>query len=182
MATAARTYEEIALAEIDRQWELYDGTLREKPRMSIGHGYALRMLDDALHDQLDRRRYRISVNTSRLRAGDDVVYIPDLVVIPVAFERALRARPDALEVYAQAMPFVVEIWSPSTGAYDIETKIPAYQARGDVEIWRLHPCQRTLTVWRRREDGGYDRTVHRAGSIRLTALPNVVIDLDALFV
>jgi len=181
MATAVRTYEEIALGDDERQWELHLGELREKPGMSVGHNYVVGELDGALRDGLDRTEFKVSVNACRLRAGDDIYYIPDLVVVPVAYVEALRDRWDRLEVYAEPVPLVVEVWSPSTGTYDVDTKIPAYRVRGDAEIWRVHPFERTLTAWRRRSDGGYDVDVHRGGIVRPVALAGVAIDLDALF-
>jgi Uma2 family endonuclease len=79
------------------------------------------------------------------------------------------------------MPLVVEVWSPSTGEYDVDEQLPEYQARGDLEIWRVHPFERTLTVWRRQADGAYAHEVYEGGVVRPIALPGVTIDLDALF-
>ena len=79
------------------------------------------------------------------------------------------------------MPLVVEVWSPSTGDYDVETKLQEYQRRGDLEIWRIHPYEQTLTAWRRQPDGSYTETLYRGGRVQPVALPNVTIDLDDLF-
>ncbi len=76
---------------------------------------------------------------------------------------------------------VAEVWSPSTGNYDVDAKIPEYQRRGDLEIWRLHPYDRMLTVWRRQEDGSYETFEQIGGSIQPFALPGVTIDIDSLF-
>lgn len=181
MLVTERTYEETALAEPERQWELHDGVLREKPGMSVGHNAVQDELHGVLRDQIDRTAFRISVNAARLRAAEGVVYVPDLVVIPAADREALRDRWHRLEVHDRPMPLVVEVWSPSTGAYDVDTKIPAYQTRGDAEIWRLHPFERTLIAWRRRPDGSYEETTQTTGVVELAALPGVRIDLDALF-
>src|SRR3712207_8267863 len=51
--------------------------------------------------------------------------------------------------------------------------------RGDLEIWRIHPYERTLTAWRRQPDGSYGEAVHTLGIIHPVALPNVAIDLAA---
>lgn len=103
------------------------------------------------------------------------------MVIPTAFVQALRERPGSLDAYADPLPLVVEIWSPSTAGYDINEKLPDYQRRGDLEIWRVHPCERTLTAWRRRPDGTYTEAVYRGGIVRPESLPGVSIDLDVLF-
>ena len=79
------------------------------------------------------------------------------------------------------MPLVVEVWSPSTGDYDVMTKLQQYQFRGDAEIWLVHPYDRTLTAWRRRPDGSYSETLYREGSIEPVALPGVCIELASLF-
>ncbi len=76
---------------------------------------------------------------------------------------------------------MVEIWSPSTGGYDLDVKVTACKARGDAEIWRLHPHQRTLTRWVRQPGGSCAEFVHTGGVIELHALPGVTVDLDALF-
>jgi Uma2 family endonuclease len=93
----------------------------------------------------------------------------------------LFAEEDTVETYREPLPLVVEVWSPSTGEYDVHTKAPDYQRRGDLEIWRLHQAERTLTAWVRLPDGSYVETVYGGGIVRPAALPNVSIDLDGLF-
>jgi Uma2 family endonuclease len=92
-----------------------------------------------------------------------------------------RGRSDLLEAYEAPLPLVVEVWSPSTGEYDVDSKLPEYQRRGDLEIWRLQPYERTLTAWRRQPDGTYAETVCTGDTIRPIGLPGVAIDLDTLF-
>ena len=104
-----------------------------------------------------------------------------MAVIPLALAEPFRNRPDLLEVYAEPLPLVVEVWSPSTGDYDIDAKLSEYRRRGDHEIWRLHPFDRVQTVWRRRPDGGYDEAAFRGGIVAVESLRGVEIDLDALF-
>jgi hypothetical protein len=58
--------------------------------------------------------------------------------------------------------------------------VPEYQARGDDEIWRLRPFERTLTVWRRQEDGSYVEPSVSGGTVGVASLPGVTIDLDVL--
>ena len=62
-----------------------------------------------------------------------------------------------------------------------DEKLPEYQRRGDLEIWRIHPYDRTLIAWRRRPDGSYAQTTFTGGVVHPVALPGVAIDLDALF-
>jgi Uma2 family endonuclease len=162
--------------------ELHRGILREKPSMSVEHGRVSFYLAFQLGQQLDRRAYEVRVNHGRLRHEHSATYsIPDVVVIPTTLAEQARQHPSRLEIYDAPLPLVVEIWSPSTGDYDVDAKIPAYMARGDFEIWRIHPYERTLTAWRRQEDGTYATQVYHGGTIQPVALPGVTVDLDALF-
>jgi Uma2 family endonuclease len=88
---------------------------------------------------------------------------------------------DVLEIYDQPLPLVVEVWSRSTGEYDVEEKLAVYQQRGDLEIWRIHPYERTLTAWRRLPDGSYEEVIFSEGIVHPVALPGVEIDLAVLF-
>jgi Uma2 family endonuclease len=174
-------YRQFALGDPQGQWELYRGELREKPGMSVEHGGVMDGLLAFLYDQLDRNEYRIRITHARLRRSADTYYVPDIAVIPTPVVQALLERPGSLDAYPEPLPLVVEIWSPSTGRYDINEKLPDYQERGDLEIWYVHPYERTLTAWRRRPDGAYSESVYRGGMVRPESLPGVAIDLDALF-
>ena len=174
-------YRRIALGDDDHLWELHQGRLREKPGMGVEHNDLLTELAFALRSQLGRREFRVRSNSARTRHTAESYYIPDVVVVPVELERPLRGRPGTLEIYNEPLPLVVEVWSRSTGGYDVNTKLPEYRARGDLEIWRIQPFERTLTVWRRQPDGSYAESVCRGGVVRPASLPGVVIDLDALF-
>ena len=175
------TYRRLALDDRYARCELHDGRLREKPGMSVEHGDAEFELAHMLRSQLDRKEYRLPVDHARLRRSPQNYYIPDVAVVPAALERALRLNPGSLDAYAEPLPLVVEIWSPSTGDYDIGAKLPEYQRPGDQGIWYIHPYERTLTAWRRQPDGSYFETVYRGGKAGPESLPNVEIDLDALF-
>ena len=172
-------YERLVLGETDRQWELVRGHLREKPAMTFGHNYAALDLGFLLRAALDRDRFLVSVNLARLKVGSSY-FIPDVVVIPVEAAEAFRANRRMLEAYAGPMPLVVETWSPSTGDYVLTVEVAAYQARGDLEIWCLHPFYRTLPAWRRETDGTYTETVFRGSTVSPVAFPGLTVDLDAL--
>ncbi|MGH2618083.1 MAG: Uma2 family endonuclease [Thermomicrobiales bacterium] len=174
-------YRGFALGDKSGQWELVRGQLREKPGMSVDHGGVMDNLLAFLYGQLDRSEYRIRTTHARLRRSSDTYYVPDVAVIPTATVQALLERPHSLDAYPDPLPLVVEIWSPSTGRYDIREKLPDYQARGDLEIWYIHPYERTLTAWRRQADGAYTETVYRSGTVYAESLPGVAIDLDTLF-
>ncbi len=175
------TYRRIALRDPDGHWELHGGLLREKPGMTFVHNRLAFRLAFLLQQQLDWNDFVVGQNGGRVRRSEQHVYIPDVFIAPAVDAESLRSRSDRLEIYDAPLPLVVEVWSPSTGAYDVNEKLLEYQRRGDQEIWRLHPIDRTLTAWRRQPGGSYDETVNTGGEVRLSALPSVVIDLTALF-
>jgi Uma2 family endonuclease len=185
MAVAQRmseqAYQEFVLSGVEGAWELHDGRLVEKPGMSWEHGGFATFLAHLLLLQLDRRQFWVAVNDWRARQSPETIYIPDIVVAPVSYGEPFRNRPGTLAIFSEPLPLVVEVWSRSTGDYDVDTKIPAYQQRGDLEIWRIHPYERTLTSWQRQPDGSYREAVHSWGTVQPMALPGVTIDLDRLF-
>ncbi len=180
MAVSQQTYERVALEDPDGRWELHGGRLREKPGMTWAHGQVELFLAYQLLQQLDPEKFRVSVDHGRVRA-DQTFYIPDVIVVPAEYSLPLRDRQDVLEVYDQPLPLVVEVWSQSTGEYDIDAKVPGYQQRGDLEIWRVHPYERTVMAWRRQPDGSYTKASFDGGTVEVASLPGVAIDLDQLF-
>lgn len=174
-------YVRLVFAEPDRQLELYDGEVREKPPVSWEHGDVALELAYLLRGQIDRRQFRIAVNDWRVRPEPGSIYIPDLVVVPTAYGEEFKERPGVLAIFRDPLPLVVEVWSRSTGDYDVNAKLPEYQRRGDQEIWLVHPYERSITAWRRLPDGSYQETTYREGNIEPVALPDVSIALAALF-
>jgi Uma2 family endonuclease len=178
--TATQTlFERMADLDPEGRWEIYDGELREKPEMSFSHNDIAFELGYMLRSQLPRRDFVVRSDLGRVRQGDDSYFIPDVFVA----DRSTVSDPldRSLEVHNAPLLLVVEIWSPSTGSYDLNEKLPRYQLRRDHEIWRLHPYERTLERWVLKANGEYDHSSVRSGIVHLAALPDVYVDLDALF-
>jgi Uma2 family endonuclease len=180
MPVSEKTYEQLALEDPEGQWELVCGRLRQKPGMTYEHNELQFEIAYALRSQLDPGQFAVRSNAGRARNPAGNYYIPDVIVIPVAAGRA-QAGTRRLEVYREPLPLVVEVWSPSTGEYDVDSKLPDYQARGDLEIWRVHPYERTITRWRRQPGGGYEMDLLHGGTIECSSLPGVAVDFDQLF-
>jgi Uma2 family endonuclease len=184
MATATtiseQEFRDLALTDTDHLWELWDGVLVEKPPMSMKHDNVSFRLGHFLQLQLDWRAYRVNVNGGKTRYTTRNYYIPDVVVIPASYQQPFEDDPRAFNAFSDPLPLVVEIWSPSTGDYDIAAKLPLYRQRGDLEIWFLHPYERTLTAWCRQPDGSYTEDLYREGVVPVASLPGVTIDLDTL--
>jgi Uma2 family endonuclease len=180
MPVTEKTYEQVALEDPEGQWELVCGRLRSKPGMTQEHNDVAGLLMFFLQQQLplDQFRVRMTSTRTRLPGGDN--YIPDVVVFPTALMESLKGT-RSLESYDAPLPLVVEVWSPSTGGYDVTDKLAGYKARGDAEIWLIHPYEGTLVAWVRKTDGSYAETRYAGGEVRPAALPGVVIQLQSLF-
>lgn len=178
-------YVRVALEETDETWELHDNWLRCKPGGTFGHDELLHRRWYQSADQLDRYLFHERINAGRLALGHRTYLVPDFFVFPAAYltEAVKRHGWESLEAYREPVLFIVEVWEPPNEAfwYDVNRKLPIYRQRGDAEIWRLHPYERTLHGWRRQPDGSYDAFVTNQGTVVLLALPGVTIDLDALF-
>ncbi len=173
-------FEAFLLSGIEGHWELHDGVLVEKPGMTWDHQVAMVELASQLRIWLPRHAFRVQVE-SRVRRPEATVLQPDVMVIPEHYGDEFRNQPGTLAIFSRPLPFVAEVWSVSTGEYDVLAKLPIYQQRGDEEIWLIHPYDKTVTSWRRQPDGTYLSSVHHEGTIRLAALPDVVIDVAELF-
>lgn len=182
MSLSEESFRQVALEDHHGHWELHCGVLRQKPDMSFVHSGVEYRLFGLLFQQLDVRVFEVRANFGHVRRSSESYYIPDVFVVPTELaRRGRREEPRALEVYSDPLPLMVEIWSPSTGTYDVEAKLPEYQRRRDLEIWRIHPYERTLTAWRRQVDGSYTETLYRGGTIQPVALLGVTINLDSLY-
>jgi len=176
-----QAYEDFVLSGVEGLWELHDGVLVEKPGMSWRHLDIVTELVHLLRGQLDRAPYRVFAE-GRVRRASNTVLMPDVIVLPATYGEPI-VDDSGLAIFLGPMLLVVEVWSRSTGEYDLNTKLPVYQERGDREIWRIHPFERTLTRWIWQPDGAYAISVHRGGVLMLAAVPDaeIAIDLDWLF-
>jgi Uma2 family endonuclease len=180
MPASERTFQQLALEDPSGLWELYCGQLRQKPGMTFAHNHAQILLAAQLVQQVDGRRFDVRCPSGHVRRSPENYFIPAVFVFPLELAAEFRERV-VLEWYDAPLPLVVEIWSPSTGDYDVETKLIEYQRRGDLEIWLIHPFDRTLIAWRRQPDGSYAEAQYNGGIVQPVALSNVTIVLDALF-
>lgn len=181
MTVSEQEYLRLALADPDSKWELYCGELRSRPPMTWEHVRTAALLGHDLQRQLDPAEYIVLSEAGRIRRTARHYFVPDVIVVPVSVAHALFREPGSVAYFPDPMPFIAEVWLPSTGENDVQTKLPEYRRRGDQEIWFLHPYERTVTTWVRQADGGYVETVYRDGVVQLSSLPGVSIDLNVLF-
>ena len=167
MAVAQRMneqeYEAFALSGIDGTWELHDGRLVKKPALRGDRGTVVSRLARQFLAQLDAAEYEVRINDARLRALGETILIPDLLVAPTASGPSDASR-GLLTIRAKPVPLIVEVLSLPTEGYDVDAKILNYHQRGDLEVWRINPSERTLTTWVRRPDATYAETIYQSGT------------------
>lgn len=181
MQVSEQEFQRLVAHDPDNRWELDCGVVRRKPPVTYRHNHVAWVLGFRLQSQLPLEEFEVRVDAGHIRRSPTHYFIPDVMVAPHALTLPLRDDRAALESYDAPLPLIVEVWSRSTGEFDQDTKLPFYQQRGHREIWFLHPDDRTLTAYRRVQDGSYVTTVYRGGTITPVTLPGVAIDLDTLF-
>lgn len=180
MPVSEATYLRLAVEDFKSGWELVCGELRRKPYMTNAHNRVASVLAFQLQRQLPLAAYQCATNQARLRIPNGTHYIPDAVVI-TAEAMEPHWEDTGVEAYSEPLPLVIEVWSPPAEGYDLETRLRDYQDRGDGEIWRIDPRNRSLTTWVRQLDGSYVERKYARGTVHLTSLPGVTVDLAALF-
>src|SRR5579885_1335590 len=112
MTVSVKTYEQVALEDSDEQWELICGRLRAKPPMTFAHNAIPRLLTDMFREWSEWSEYVTAENSARLRVSTGSFLVPDLCVIPrQLWRRHIREQAEELEIYAEPLPLVVEVWS-----------------------------------------------------------------------
>ena len=159
LAVTEDEYLRIALAEHGGHWELWDGRLVRKPDMTFAHNEISWKFGVSLYSQVDHAAFTCRTNAGHAHHSDRNYYVPDVMIIPIGYTLPLRSRQDLLEAYPDPLPLVLEVWSRSTGRYDVHEKLGRY----------------------RQPDGSYSETLFDGDTIQPVALAGVTIDLDALF-
>ena len=62
MPVSERTFQQLALEDPSGQWELYCGSLRQKPAMTFEHNRTAFWLGVQLARQIDRARFDVRAN------------------------------------------------------------------------------------------------------------------------
>ena len=106
-------YQQIVLTDHERNWELFEGELREKPGMTWDHDEVVTVLSNLLFNQLDRRQFRVCVEGRVQRPG--TIFRPDICVVPTEMGDDFRGRPGVLAIFSEPLPLVVEVLVPLNG-------------------------------------------------------------------
>lgn len=182
MAVSLATYHRLVQEDPEGRWEYWQGRPRRKIGMTAEHEHLGSRLARLIIAQSNADDFEVRMQGAKLRASSGHYFIPDVSVLRQSqVLLKLDQRSTDLEIYDEPVPFVAEVWSPSTGEYDVDAKFPEYQWRGDEEIWRVHPHELAVTIWVRQPDGSYAERVVREGAVTLSSVPDITIDLERLF-
>ena len=182
--TLHHTYSDYLTWSDEERDELIDGVayVKEPPAPSRSHQEVVGELFLQIRLALEGKPYRTYVAPFDVRlpksgeADDriDTVVQPDVLVVgglEKLDERGMRGAPD----------WIAEVLSPSTASHDHVLKVPVYERAGVLEVWLVHPIDRTLTLYRLK-NGSYGRPIvlELKGRTAIAAIPGVTIDWDRL--
>src|SRR5262245_39886970 len=123
MAVAQRmsdaAYQDFVLSGVEGLWELHDVRLVEKPGMTREHMAIAAKLGVLFRNKLDFEEYRVFFE-GRVRRPTATIFMPDVFVVPTSYGQPFRGRPGTLAIFSSPLPLVVEVWSDSTGDYDVD--------------------------------------------------------------
>jgi Uma2 family endonuclease len=143
--TAAEVRQLIADAPLATpRYELVDGELLVTPSPSPRHQNALRLLNAALSDYLEREPVGVPLfSPSDVELEEEDLRQPDGFVIPMDEWRRVLQEGNPV----RKLTLAIEILSPSSGRYDRVQKRPGYQ-RNVPEYWIVDIDSRLVERWR----------------------------------
>lgn len=151
-----------------RRYELVDGVLMVSPAPGLPHQVVLRELIVRLHTACPRD---LSVVPGPgVRMSDDTELIPDLVVI---------RRDQLMERRVTRAPMLaIEIQSPSTALFDLNTKKAVYERFSIGSYWIVVPDvdQPELIAFELR-DGRYEQVAHVTGQQQFRARQPFAVEI-----
>lgn len=182
--TLLHTYSDYLTWPDGERDELINGVayIKEPPAPSRPHQELVGELYLQLRLALEGKRCRpyvapFDVRLPKSAEGDDqvdTVVQPDVLIVcdlNKLDERGMRGAPD----------WIAEVLSPTTASHDQIVKLPIYERAGVLEVWLIHPIDRTVTIYRL-ENERYGRPVilELKGRTAMSAIPGVGIDWDRL--
>ncbi len=154
-------YDVAELWQPDRRLELIDGVLTVMTGPSPEHQWAQRELLKLLFAAEPPGLATLAAPFDILSA--DTAVQPDIMVVDP--ESLVRTRTDLVETVPV---LVIEILSPSTALYDLNTKFKRYERAGITSYWAVDPLAGRLIVWELR-DGVYVEILDSTGDEPWTA-------------
>lgn len=124
----------LAIGETKERLELVDGIVCMSPRPTPLHQLALVAIQRQLDRYVDANPGAVYFPDADLQLDRDLVYSPDLACYCAGRIRGVPA------LLTETPDLVIEILSPSTGAFDLTTKRGDYGLAGVREYWVVEPA------------------------------------------
>jgi len=166
---------EVGILAPDARVELIDGELIDMPPIGPRHA--------AIVDTLARLLVRAAGDWGIVRTQGPIALgphsepLPDLALLKPQAQRYFDAHPRPADVL-----LVIEV-ADSSLRFDRDVKTPLYAEHGVPEVWVIAVEDRRLTRYRDPQRGAYTRVDEPdlRSPLEVTALPTVVVDVNALF-
>ncbi len=178
IATRRYTYEDLGDTPDDgKRYEIIGGELIVSAAPVRKHQKLSYRCTQLLGDHVDERDL------------GEVYYAP----VDVAFSEEDVVQPDLLFIRKERLGFyrgntvygapdiVLEIHSPSSGLRDRTEKFALYERGGVREYWQADPDGRTLAIYALNASRRYERIEPIDGVLHSRVLPELAIDVAALF-
>ena len=174
------TYEDLRkMPEDGKRYELIDGEVYMTPSPNTKHQAVVGNLYSAL------RRFASEHGLGQVvLAPFDVVFGERTAVQPdLLFIRKERLS-ILTDLNVQGAPdIVIEVLSPSTAAFDRETKLQIYARAGVPELWYVDPKEEIVEILNLSPDRRYEKTARLSGAacVPSQALPGLSLTLAEVF-
>lgn len=160
----------LALPDDGFRYELVHGVVVMTPSPEFDHQDVRGEIEYQLRAHVHRTRCGWVGSEVDVRLSARLVYRPDLLFIN---GKSHPRRPKRIDFPPD---LVVEVLSPSTTAFDLETKRTDYEGKGVLEYWIVDPKDGAITFFRL-ERGRYLEVKPVRGKFASKAVPGFRLDL-----
>ena len=166
---------EVGLIAPDERVELIEGEIIDMAPIGSDHVSFVMRLTSLLVKAVQDKAF-VSVQ-SPIRLSNRSEPEPDFSVLKPRADVYRKQLPTAADTL-----LVAEVCNTSE-RYDREIKLPLYAAHGIPEVWIISIEQQSLTIYRSPDNSRYQQetTTQSPGKVSLFALPDITVDLSALF-
>lgn len=160
--------------------EFVDGVMLAMTGGSRAHAELCEELSRQFVSQLAHHSCKVYAAEFRIRPlTHDKVFYPDITIAcrPLKFDKTDRHGGSLTNPL-----IIIEVLSPSTMRYDLETKLPAYQSiEGLRTIVYIHQSKQLVETWVNLPSNRWEHVSHESGAFELIGLSGVVLDVDELY-
>jgi Uma2 family endonuclease len=165
----------VGLIGPDERVELIEGEIIDMAPIGSDHASFVIQLTNLLVTAVKDKGFVSVQNPIRLSSRSEPE--PDFAVLKPRADFYRKQLPTAADTL-----LVVEVCNTSE-RYDREIKLPLYAAHGIPEVWLISIEQQSLTIYRSLANNRYqqEQTTQSPSAVSLSALPDITVDLSALF-